>query len=33
MGIVISYTPHAPQPTTLPNSKPTTIKGGNVTVG
>jgi hypothetical protein len=31
-GIQIHYTPVAPQPTSLPNSTPQTLKGGNIKV-
>jgi hypothetical protein len=32
MGIQISYTPVSPQPATLPNSSPTSLKGGHIQV-
>ena len=31
-GINIQYTPVSPQPSTLPNSAPQPLKGGNITV-
>ncbi len=32
-GIRLVYTPSAEQPSTLPNSTPQPLKGGNITVG